>query len=164
MRWYVVSTRPHQETRASLNLNRQGFDVWLPQVRKIRRHARQIESVTKPLFPGYLFIALDSSRQPWHSINGTCGVRRLICQGDNPISVPASFIKELRARRGADGLFATPESVFHPGGKVRFLDGPFADCVATILRLSDNERIWLLLDLLGRPVTMTVRQSIIAAA
>jgi transcriptional antiterminator RfaH len=164
MRWYVVSTRPHQETRAALNLTRQGFDVWLPQVRKTRRHARRIEEAIGPLFPGYLFVAFDSSRQPWHSINGTCGVRRLICQEDQPIRVPDSLITELQGRREADGYFIATKSAWLPGSKVRFLEGPFADCVATILNLSDGERVLLLLDILGRPVTTMARQGIIAAA
>ena len=147
-----------------MNLTRQGFDVWLPQIRKARRHARRVDTVTGPLFPGYLFVSFDSLRQPWHSINGTCGVRRLICQEDQPIPVPNSFITELQGRRDADGYFTAMKSAWLPGSKVRFLEGPFADCVVTILKLSDGERVWVLLDMLGRPVATMARQDIIAAA
>ncbi len=158
MSWYAVSTRPHQESRAAQHLGRQGFDVWLPQFRKTRRHARRIETVAAALFPGYLFVGFDPARQPWRSINGTCG-------GESPVAVPDSFIAELWARRSADGFLAAPEADLHAGDRVRFRDGPFAECVAKILRLDEGCRVWLLLDLLGQSVTTTVaRDDIVAAA
>ena len=75
-RWYVVHTRPHQERRAEANLLRQGYRAWLPQMERSRRHARRIETVRTPLFPGYLFVELDIAREAWCAINGTFGVRR----------------------------------------------------------------------------------------
>ena len=59
MPWYVVSTKPNQENRAALNLRKQAFEVLLPMMQKKRRHARQIETVLRPLFPGYLFVEFD---------------------------------------------------------------------------------------------------------
>lgn len=167
MAWYVVSTRPNQEARAAEHLARQGFAPWLPQIRKTRRHARRIDTVAAPLFPGYLLVALDTARQPWRAINGTCGVRHVICRGEQPAAVPEAFIAELRARREADGFFAAPEPGLRRGDQVRLLEGPFSDHVATILRLGEGERerVWLLLDLLGRQVTtQAMRRDITAAA
>lgn len=165
MTWYVVSTKPHQEARAAEHLARQGFAPLLPQYRKTRRHARKIETVAAPLFPGYLFVAFDAARQAWRSVNGTCGVQRLICQGDRPLALPESFIAQLQARRDGEGFFAAPEPALHGGDRVRLLAGPFADYVATILRLGERERVWLLLDILGRAVTTeATRQDIAAVA
>jgi transcriptional antiterminator RfaH len=165
MAWYAVSTRAHGESRAAIHLKRQGFEAWLPLIRKTRRHARRIETIEAPLFPGYLFVAFDASQQPWRAINGTFGVRRLICQGDLPIPVPDSFFVELRSRCEVDGFFSLPADELRPGTLVQFRSGPFTEQVATLLRLSDNERIWLLLDLLGRPVTvMASRQDVVAVA
>ena len=75
-RWYVVHTRPHRERRAEANLLRQGNRAWLPQMERSRRHARRIETVRMPLFPGYLFVSLDMARDAWRAIDGTFGVRR----------------------------------------------------------------------------------------
>lgn len=165
MPWYVVSTRPNQESRAAQHLARQGFAPLLPQIRKTRRHARKIEIIAAPLFPGYLFIAFDAARQAWRAVNGTCGVQRLICQGDRPVPLPESFVAQLLARRDDDGFFAAPEPGLRRGDQVRLLAGPFADCVASILRLGEGERVWLLLDVLGRAVTTeTARRDIVAVA
>ena len=163
MNWYVVSTRVNQEARAAEHLARQGFTPFLPQYRKTRRHARKIETIAAPLFPGYLFVAFDAARQAWRSVNGTCGVQRLICQGDRPLALPEDFVPELLARRDGEGFFAPPEPDLRRGDQVRLLAGPFADHVATILRLGESERIWLLLDILGRAVTTEAARRDIAA-
>lgn len=57
--WYVAYTRFRGEYQAAAHLSRQGFQVYLPKYTKIRRHARRIERVASPLFPRYLFVAMD---------------------------------------------------------------------------------------------------------
>ncbi|HTI87441.1 MAG TPA: transcriptional activator RfaH [Alphaproteobacteria bacterium] len=165
MSWYAVSTRAHQEARAAQHLARQGFEVWLPQIRKTRRHARRTEIAPVALFPGYLFVVLDPVRRPWRAINGTCGVQRLICRGDRPVAVPEGFIDELHARQDAEGFIPLPETEFRTGDVVRLRDGPFVEHVATILRVEGRDRVWLLLDVLGRRVmTGASCEDIVAAA
>ena len=74
MDWFVVATKPNGERSAEMNLLQQGFDVFFPLIEKTRRHARRVDTVQKPLFPGYLFVQFDSSTTPWRSINGTIGL------------------------------------------------------------------------------------------
>ena len=59
MNWYAVQTQPNRENLAVFQLERQGYDVWMPCYERIVRHARQAKRVRSPLFPGYLFISFD---------------------------------------------------------------------------------------------------------
>lgn len=162
-RWYVVSTLPHQEPRALANLQRQGFEAWLPAFRKARRHARRADSVVVPLFPGYLFIHLDVETARWRSINGTFGVVKLLCHGDTPEPVPAGLVDELLARRDAEGLVRLPPRQFARGEALRVVAGPFADLVGICDGMSGRDRVVLLLSLLGRTVKATVPLAGLAA-
>lgn len=160
--WYVVSTQPHGEARAEANLVRQGFETWLPRFAKERRHARKVDTVLKALFPGYLFVRLDPETMRWRSINGTVGVRHIIVHDERPARLPDNFVESLKARTGPDGLVAPPdEETLAPGMRVRLTGGPFADQIATLVRLADRERVALLLSLLGREVTTTVPRSLV---
>src|SRR5690348_6651754 len=73
-RWYAVHCLSHREGVAAGHLRNQEYSVFLPLRRKTRRHARKIETVRVPFFPGYLFIRIDTSRDRWRSVNGTYGV------------------------------------------------------------------------------------------
>ena len=57
--WYVAQTHPRAEMKASQHLGRQGFEVYLPRYLKKRRHARRTDTIAAPLYPGYLFVAID---------------------------------------------------------------------------------------------------------
>jgi transcriptional antiterminator RfaH len=164
-RWYIVHTQPNGEERARHNLQRQGFGVYLPKYLKHRRHARRVEHVRRPLFPRYLFVRFDLERDQWRSINGTFGVAYLVANGNEPVPVPNNVVDAIQARHDDDELVVLhePES-FELGQKLEIVDGPFAWHTGLFQRLSDADRVVLLLDLLGRQVTVTVPPAAIAAA
>lgn len=162
-RWYVVSSQPHQEARAEVNLRRQGFDVWLPLLQKARRHARRVDRVLVPLFPGYLFVALDFGTARWRSINGTFGVVKLLCNGDVPQAVPDGLVDEIMSRRDAGGFVRLPARAFVVGQGLRVAEGPFADLEGIYEGMSGRDRVVLLLNMLGRKVRATVPLAGLAA-
>lgn len=154
--WYVVNTLPHQERRAIENLRRQGFEVWLPEFRRRRRHARRVDNVLAPLFPAYLFVRLDVGTERWRSVNGTFGVVRLLCNGDEPQAVPAEFIDALVARCDDAGMVVLPPRKFQLGETVRVAAGPFADLEGLFEEMSGRDRVFLLFNLLGRQVRASI--------
>ncbi len=156
-RWYVVHTQPQHERRAELNLQRQGFATYLPRYLRIRRHARKAETVARPLFPRYLFVALDMARDRWRAIHSTFGVCQLVLAGDEPAPVPEGVVEAIQAREGADGFvtLGLPAGL-RPGSQVRLVDNIFANSRGVIDRIADDRRVAVLLELLGREVRVFV--------
>jgi len=155
-RWYVVHTQPNREGRALAHLLMQGFHAYLPRYGKLRRHARRAEWVLAPLFPRYLFVAMDVAGARWRSINGTVGVSHLVCHGDRPTAVPPGIVEGLRAQESEDGAIAVATASLQPGQRLRIAAGAFADCVGCFVQMADRERVILLLELLGRAVRVEV--------
>jgi len=162
--WYVVHTRPRAESRAVLNLDRQGFTCYLPRYLKSRRHARRVETVAAPLFPRYLFVALDLAAQRWWSIRSTFGVVDLVHNGVQPASIPSGIIQALKAREDEHGFVGLPRRTrFVPGDTVRIIDGVFSACFGLFEGMADRERVAVLLDLLGRKVRVVMDEHMLAA-
>ena len=59
MHWYAVNTKPHHERLADLNLGRLGVETFYPQMKQKKVIRRREETVSGPLFPGYLFARFD---------------------------------------------------------------------------------------------------------
>lgn len=164
-RWYVVQTHPHSENKAAAHLARQSFTTYLPRYLKRRRHARRVETVAAPLFPRYLFVAIDTKVQRWRSIHSTVGVARLISHGEDPVPVPCCVIDDLRRSETANGFVHLDQRPkFAPGDQVRILDGVFAAQLGLYEGMTDSERVAVLLDLLGRKVRITLDAELITAA
>jgi transcription elongation factor/antiterminator RfaH len=163
-RWFVARTRPFSELRAVGNLERQGHHVFCPRAYKLIRHARKTSRVMRPLFPNYLFIERNVSRDPWRSINSTRGIAGLIMQGDRPQPVPRGVVEALLRHIKPDGTLETSEK-FEIGRAVRIEDGPLADIVGKFECCEPDGRIRVLVDLLGRIVSIVLnRETLITAA
>jgi hypothetical protein len=61
-RWYVVRTKPKQETRAELNLIAHGIEVLAPKVKEARysRASGGLVHSIAPLFACYMFARFDA--------------------------------------------------------------------------------------------------------
>jgi transcriptional antiterminator RfaH len=163
-RWYVAQTHSREEKKALAHLLRQGFSAYLPQYLKRRRHARKTETVRSPLFPGYLFINMDLAKVRWRAVRSTVGIRALLCHGDTPVALPEAVIEDIRAREDETGLVPIRQAApFKKGESVQVTEGPLKDQVGWFEALSDDERVVVLLNLLGRDMRVTLPTGAVAA-
>lgn len=147
-RWYVAETEPRKETVAIQHLERQAFRCFCPRLPRVRRHARRIETVLAPLFPGYIFVNFDADRVGWRPINGTRGVRRLLTSERlAPLPMPDAAMASLLEKY--DGQAVAGEPDFQAGDSILVVSGPFAEQIATVESLDEKGRVRLLFSILG---------------
>jgi transcription antitermination factor NusG len=162
-RWFVARTLSYRENCAQFNVNRLGFRTFFPRVRRTVRHARKMRNVLAPLFPGYLFVILDLSRDRWRSINGSIGVASLVMGADKPMPVPPGVIEALIATR-EDSETVRLDQGLEVGQKVRILSGPFAHALCRLEHLDDRGRVCVLLEIMGGQVAAYLDRSALGPA
>ena len=158
--WFVAQTQPQSETKAAANLARQGFEIYLPRYLKTVRHARRLNVVRAPLFPSYIFIKIDTEKQRWRAVNSTVGVVHLVGHHGVPAPLPGGVIDILKEREGADGFFehcVFENRILKAGDRVRLLSGAFDSCLGIFEASTDNDRVTILLEMLGRKVRVAYR-------
>lgn len=151
--WFVAQLRPNCRALAERHLARQDFVTFCPTVRRTARRAGRFAERESPLFPGYLFVGAGPA-QDWQAINGTRGVTRLVSGGreESPARIAPALIAALRDRHCDE---SGAEQVA-PGDRVELLRGPFADFVATVETVAPHQRIWVMLDVLGKATRVCV--------
>lgn len=154
--WFLVRSKPRQESVALTNLARQGYESYLPMFAAEKLVRRKSTVVQEPMFARYLFVRLDTTGQgqSWSPIRSTVGVSELVCFGSRPARVDDALIATLREREAEQQ--GTPTTLFAHGDSVRITQGAFAGLEA-IYQMNDAEgRAMVLLDLLSKPVAMTI--------
>lgn len=156
MHWYLVHTKSRQEKCALENLERQGFQCYMPtlEVEKFRRGVLSV--VDEPLFPRYLFIrlGLEQTAQSWAPIRSTKGVSRLVRFGVEPAKVADGLVEALRSQEAS--AHAEPERLFKAGERVRLTETPFTD-IEGIYQIADGDRrVMVLIELLSKQVPVRV--------
>jgi len=156
--WFAVVSKPRQELIARDNLERQGFECFLPMAenpyqRRSKKHRRIIE----PLFPRYLFLKAIACVQNLAPVRSTRGVVSMVRFGNELAVVPGTIIKAIRQRISTDtGLIKIQPVRIKPGDTVRVFDGPLAGVSGIVQERNSKNRALLLMDMLGRPTRVEV--------
>jgi transcription antitermination factor NusG len=164
-RWFAVQCKANREHGAAIQLRNQRFLVFLPLREKTWRHARRIEVRRVPFFLGYLFVALDLDRDQWRSVNGTCGVQRLVTAGGDarPVPLPQGVVEAWRSETD-DRDCLRHEEPLRVGQAVRIQSGPFGDQLGELVEFDDAGRVRVLIELLGGRVPVTMPRGKVMAA
>jgi transcriptional antiterminator RfaH len=153
--WIAVNTHPHRERMVFDNLHQQGLNSYCPMMRRHRSHARRVELVLRPLFPGYLFVEANADLKRWRPLLSTHGVRTVVRTGDDPAFIDGRFIAGLKTRE-VDGAVVRPPSPYRVGQEVRIVGGPFDGFITTILELDERDRLLVLLEVMNRGIRLAL--------
>ncbi len=156
MHWYLVHTKPRQEVCALDNLQRQGYQCYLPTVPSEKLRQGALTLAHEPLFPRYLFIrlGLGDSAKSWAPIRSTKGVSRLVSFGTEPARVDDGLVELLRTHEALAQV--EPVRLFKHGERVRLTEAPFAG-IEGIYQMAEGERrVMVLIEILSKPVAVHV--------
>lgn len=148
--WYLLFSKPRQETRAQMNLLQQGYSVYLPTLQTEKVVAgRRVES-QEALFPRYLFIHLDDVQSNWLPVRSTPGVAQVVRFGDRYCRAPEALVNGLmQAEKQCRNLLDS-------GDAVRITDGPFKGLEGVYQQSDGLQRVLILLELFSRPQLLSV--------
>ncbi|MFL2794100.1 MAG: transcription termination/antitermination protein NusG [Paracoccaceae bacterium] len=147
MHWYLLQIKPNAYSSACDHLKRQGFDVFLPLFIKTTKKNGKFLDTKAPLFPGYLFMGASVDPVPWKSVNGTRGVATAVTLDGIYRPISNHIIEGLQSRCNDDDVMQRLDDIV-PGDRVKIERGPFADFICTVEDIQDDQRAWVLIDLL----------------
>jgi len=153
--WYLIHSKIRQEWVALDNLERQGFECFLPLLKEEKMRLGKLQEVQEALFPRYLFIRLGTGveSQSWAPIRSTLGVSRLVTFGQTPAKIDDELIADIRIQSNSAEVQLRH---FNPGEQVVVTDGPFVG-VEAIYKMPDGEgRVMVLLNILSKQVKLRV--------
>ncbi len=148
--WYLVKTKPRQENVAIKNLENQEYCVYCPTVK--------INNKYVVLFPGYIFIHLDKKTDNWSPIRSTKGVVNFIRFGVIFAQVPDNVIEFIKSNELITAEKFMNLNMFKPGDKVQITDGVFKNCVAIFKSFRADDRVTLLMNILGQQQAINLKQ------
>ena len=154
-KWYLIKTKPRQEKIAKQNLKNQGYVVFCP--------VSNINNRLAVLFPGYLFVQLNDKTQNWSPINSTKGVSHFVKFGLNFAKVPTSIIEFIKTNQHITTEKLINLNKFKLGDKVQISDCAFNNYMAIFKCYKSDERVILLMNLLGYEQSLSIKKESVIA-
>ena len=121
--------------------------------------AGQKTDCIEPLFPGYLFVQLDTNTANFNALRSTRGVNGFVRFGGVPAIVPAAVMDSIMVLEQAFTAQPDAEPMFKSGDPVRITEGPFAGLEAIYSMAKGEERCLVFLDMLGKQQQISIEES-----
>lgn len=152
--WYLAYTKPRQEEIARVNLEQQGFEVYLPLFKKFKKTEQGPVSVFEPMFPRYIFFKPGKLGQSISAVRSTKGITTLVRFGVEPAVIDEALLRRIRQLE-EDRNHATllELSKLKAGQTVRLQHTALAGVEGLIQNVS-SKRVEVLLEILGRPAVV----------
>ena len=154
--WIVARNKPNQDKIALINLERQDFEFFQPTFKTMSRVQNKFKEIIKPVFPGYIFIAINLEEKNWHKINNTRGISSVINFGNEIPLIRSKLIEELQHRFSLNNDPKTVDQ-FKIGMNAEITNGPFAQLIGKIEEIDTDQRIWILLNILGTQTRVSIK-------
>jgi transcription antitermination factor NusG len=152
-RWFAIWTRSRHEQVVREQLERKGYDVFLPTIIRWSRWKDRKKKIDWPLFPGYCFARFDfASRVP---VLACSGVVSIVSFAAEPAPIPDAEIEAIRRLVESD-LQYDPCPLITEGAVVEVVHGPLTGVVGRMVRKGAHDRLVLSVDLIGQAVSAEV--------
>ena len=94
--WFAVWTRSRQEKTSASMLEALGVPHFLPLKSEVRQWSDRKQTVTVPLFSGYLFVRINPAEDNRLEVLKTPGIAGFVGNQTGPLPVPDQQIEDIR--------------------------------------------------------------------
>ena len=158
--WYVIQTKPKKEGEATNYLSAKGVEIFSPLIETFSMRNGRVGKELKPLFPGYIFGNFDLE-QNYPLVRWAKGVKSVLGFGGYPTSISEEVVEIIKERTDTQGIVRVKHH-FNTNDVVRIKAGPLKDLLGIFERwMSDNERVRILLNLIGYQPAVEIHYSMI---
>jgi len=162
--WYLVSTKPQKDSYAQEQLINQDYEVYRPVTNRIKTRANKKVQITESLFPRYLFVRMENGVDDWGPVRSTRGVAGVVKFGAQAAKVEDSLINEIKSREKVRGEQTIDRDNFKKGQAVKVTQGAFSGLDAVFASYNGEQRVIVLLNILGNQTRLTIKTASLAPA
>ncbi len=152
-RWYAIWTRSRHEIVVREQLEKKGYEAFLPTIPRWSRWKDRKKKIDWPLFPGYCFARFNV--EDTLPILKCTGVVNIVSFDGKPAPIPERELDSIRVLVGSD-LQYDPCPMIKTGAMVEVTHGPLKGVVGRLTRKGTQDRLVLSVDLIGQAVSVQV--------
>ena len=170
--YYVVHVKTGKEEEAIENIKKQlggkeGFDVFAPFRKSLRKYKGVEKEVIERCFPGYIFVETDNVKELFETLYWTPGYTRLLGREGLtynflPLSNDEARVIDILYSKNSDRITGISDIVVHEGQIIRVVDGPLMGLLTSIKKVNLHKRtVTIETTVAGRSVELSVGINII---
>jgi len=154
LEWYAIWTRSRHEQVVREQLEKKGFDAFLPTITRWSRWKDRKKKIDWPLFPGYCFARFDPAQAL--PILKCTGVVNIVSFEGKPAPITDYELDSIRVLVASEFQY-DPCPMIREGMMVEVVHGPLRGVIGRLMRKdAQKARLVLSVDLIGQGVSVEV--------
>jgi transcriptional antiterminator RfaH len=160
--WYAVWTRSRQEKVSASMLEALNIPTFLPLRTDVRQWSDRKQTVTVPLFTGYLFVCINLAHGNHRlDVLKVPGVVGFVGNSSGPLAIPGQQIENIRTLLDS-GIDYEVGSLLKEGDRIKVIHGSLSGMEGTLVRTNSGTRLVIAVDLVKRSLRIDVsRQDVV---
>ena len=156
--WYAIYTRFRHEKSVAQILTTKGLEIFLPLYESAHRWKDRTKLVSLPLFPCYVFLKGSLDRRL--DVMNTPGFHSIVSAAGQPAVIPPNEIEAIR-KTIESGMRVNPYPFMKCGERVRVKRGPLTGVEGILVRVKNQFRLVVSVEMLGKAVAVEVDASVV---
>ena len=152
--WYAVYTKPRNEKKAFDRLTKDGFEVYLPLISRIKQWSDRKKKVEEPLFKSYLFVKVSNIE--YYNILKDPATVRYICFEGKAAPIRNEDITNIKKFLLTDYEIETTSENIEPGTNIVITAGPMMGMKGELVEKARKKRVVIRLDIIGQNLLVHV--------
>lgn len=155
LQWFAVWTRSRQEKCAASMLETLGIPHFLPLKTEVHQWSDRKQTVTVPLFSGYLFVRLNLAKRSRLDVLNSSGIAGFVGNQKGPLPIPDHQIQDIRTVLETR-IECTVLPLLNEGDRVRVLRGPLAGVEGRLVRSNSSSRLSISIEMIHKSLLVNV--------
>ena len=157
--WFAFYTKSKHEKLVYNSLVRQGYEVYLPLLKKKKKWSDRRKWVEFPLFKSYLFVKIEAKNEIL--ILKTPGIVKMIKFGGKLAPVLEDTIKSLKLIIDG-GYNPEPTDYFIKGDPVIIKDGPLKGIKGEVVRIENEKYFIIHIDSIRHTISLRITRAFLS--
>ena len=155
-KWIAVYTKPRHEKTVEKELQKKGFEVYLPLLKQRRKWSDRKKWLEFPLFRSYIFVKTEIKNALF--VLQTLGVVKVVKFGGEVAVIQNDSIQAIKLM--IEGGYS-PEATdyFVKGDPVEVKDGPLKGLVGEVIRVDNHDRLLVRVDAIQHSVSVQINRA-----
>ena len=155
LQWFAIWTRSRQEKCAAAMLETLGVPHFLPLKTEVHQWSDRKQTVTVPLFSGYLFVRMNLAKRSRLEVLNAPGIAGFVGNQKGPLPIPDHQIEAIRTV-----LETQTECSVLPllteGDRVRVLRGPLVGVEGRLVPSNSSSRLSISIEMIQKSLLVNV--------
>ena len=155
-KWIAVYTKPRHEKTVEKELQKKGFEVYLPLLKQRRKWSDRKKWVEFPLFRSYIFVKTEIKNALF--VLQTLGVVKVVKFGGEVAVIQNDSIQAIKLMIEG-GYMPEATDYFVKGDPVEVNDGPLKGLVGEVIRVDNHDRLLIRVDAIQHSVSVQINRA-----